>query len=224
MNVKLLFTTAAFAASSMVLFSCGESAPSGDSATVQEEQQAASSQGASYSVDTAASRVRFVGHGVGKNHPGVFKLSSGAVVVDNNLPTGGDFVINIQSMELEEKGGVFDEKLRPHMMSADFFEAEKFGTAKFEITGVQPYEANGTDTSVIEGANFRVSGNFTLKDVTKNITFPARIDISENSLSAKANFDIDRTQWQMSYGNDKSLGDKFINEKVNIELNLQAKK
>jgi hypothetical protein len=28
----------------------------------------------------------------------------------------------------------------------------------------------------------------------------------------------------MNYGNDKTLGDKFISETVNIELDLQAKK
>ena len=109
-------------------------------------------------------------------------------------------------------------------MSGDFFDADKFGTAKFEITKVEPYTPNSSDTSVVEGANFRISGNFTLKDVTKNITFPARIDLDGNTLKAKGNFDIDRRQWNMNYGNDKTLGDKFISEKVNIELDLQATK
>ena len=60
-------------------------------------------------------------------------------------------------------------------------------------------------------------------DVTKNITFPAQIDLDGNILKAKANFDIDRRQWNMNYGNDKTLGDKFISETVNIEMDLQAK-
>jgi polyisoprenoid-binding protein YceI len=158
------------------------------------------------------------------NHPGVFKLSSGNVAVANNQITGGEFVINIKSMDLEEKGGMFDSKLRPHLMSGDFFDADKFGTARFEITNVAPYQPNSSDTSIVEGANFNVSGNFTLKDVTKNITFPARIDLDENTLKAKGNFDIDRRQWNMNYGNDKTLGDNFISEKVNIELNLSARK
>jgi polyisoprenoid-binding protein YceI len=127
-------------------------------------------------------------------------------------------------MDLEQKGGMFDEKLHPHLLSGDFFDADKFSTAKFEITKVEPYKANSSDTSIVSGANFNVSGNFTLKDVTKNITFPARIDLDDNTLKAKGNFDIDRTQWKMNYGNDKTLGDKFISEKVNIELNLEARK
>ena len=218
-----LIIASLFAASSM-LPSCGDEAPKGDNATIQEKQQTAEAQGAQYAIDTAASRIRFTGHGVGKNHPGIFKLSSGSVAVANNHVTGGNFVINIKSMDLEQKGGMFDSKLRPHLMSGDFFDADKFGDAKFDITAVQPYNKTSTDTSIVEGANFMVSGNLTIRDKTKNISFPAKIDLDGNTLKAKSNFDIDRTQWEMRYGNDKTLGDKFISEKVNIELDLQAKK
>lgn len=207
-----------------VITSCGGGEPKGDDATIQEKQEASEVQGAQFAVDTTVSRVRFTGYGVGKNHPGKFKVSSGTVAIANDKVTGGSFTIDIKSLDLEQKGGMFDSKLRPHLMSGDFFDAEKFGTAKFDITGVQPYSATGSDTSVVTGANFTVSGNLTLKDVTKNISFPAKIDLDGNTLKAKSNFVIDRTQWQMRYGNDKTLGDKFIDEKVNIELDLQAKK
>ena len=207
----------------MILPSC-DNAPKGDNATITDEQKAADATGQVFVVDTANSKVRFIGYGVGKNHPGNFKLSSGTVAINNNQVTGGSFVINIKSMDVEEKDAMFQEKLKPHLLSGDFFDAEKFGTAKFEITGVEPYKADSKDTSIVEGANFNVSGNLTIKDVTKNITFPARIVLDENTLKGKADFDIDRTQWKMNYGNDKTLGDKFISEKVNIELDLQAKK
>ena len=208
---------------SVALFSCAD-APKGDDATITDKKSVADASGETFQIDTADSRIRFTGHGVGKNHPGVFKISSGSVAVAGNQVTGGSFVINIRSMDLEQKGGMFDEKLRPHLMSGDFFDAQKFNTARFEITKVEPYQANGSDTSIVEGANFSVSGNFTLKDVTKNITFPAKIDLDGNTLKAKGNFDIDRRQWNMNYGNDKTLGDKFISEKVNIELDLEATK
>jgi len=211
-------------AATISLSSCGENAPKGDDAVIQNEQQATAAEGTQFIVDTTTSRVRFTGNGVGKNHPGIFRLSSGNVAVSNNQVTGGSFVINIKSMELEEKGGMFDNKLRPHLMSGDFFDADKFATAKFDITAVKPYEKNSADTSIIDGSNFTISGNLTLKDVTKNVSFPPRIALDGITLKAKANFDIDRTQWQMNYGNDKTLKDKFISEKVNIELDLQAKK
>ena len=199
---------------------CSEG-PKGDKATIIEKQDASEAKGKVFAVDTAVSRIRFTGHGVGKNHPGTFHLSHGTVGVAGNEVTGGSFVINVKSMELEQKGGMFDKKLHPHLLSGDFFDADRFGTAKFEITKVEPYSSS--DTSVVRGANYKVSGNLTLKDVTKNITFPAQIDLDGNVLKAKANFDIDRRQWNMNYGNDKTLGDKFISETVNIEMDLQAK-
>ncbi len=224
MKNSAIITTGSFIAAIFCLVSCGNNPPKGDEATIQNEVQTTVAEGTQYIIDTTASRVRFVGNGVGKNHPGIFRLSTGSVAVANDQITGGSFIINIKSMELEEKGGMFDKKLRPHLMSGDFFDADKFGTAKFEITAVKPYERNNADTSIVDGANFTVSGNLTLKNVTKNVSFPARIDVDGSTLKAKANFDIDRTQWQMNYGNDKTLKDKFISEKVNIELDLKAKK
>ncbi len=209
---------------SLLAFAACSDAPKGDKAVITEEQQAAQSKGETFVVDKAASVIRFTGHGVGKNHPGKFRLSEGSVAVTNNQITGGKFLIDINSMELEQKGEMYQGKLQTHLMSGDFFDAKKFGTAQFEITKIEPYRGDGKDTSIVEGANFSVSGNFTLKDVTKNITFPAKIELDGNRLKARANFDIDRRQWQMNYGNDKTLGDQFISETVNIELDVEAQK
>lgn len=212
-----------FAIICLITAACNQ-APKGDEATITDKQEAADASGTTFKVDTAQSKIRFTGHGVGKNHPGTFKLSAGEVQISGDSVTGGNFVIDIRSMDIEQKEEMFQTKLKPHLLSGDFFDAEKFGNAKFEITKVQPYESNENDSSIVDGANFLISGNFTLKDVTKNITFPARIDLDFNTLKGEANFDIDRTQWQMNYGNDKTLGDKFISETVNIELDLEAKK
>jgi polyisoprenoid-binding protein YceI len=213
-----------FVAISACLTAACNQAPKGDEATITAKQEASESGGVSFAVDTAQSKIRFTGHGVGKNHPGTFKVISGKVQVAGNKISGGDFLIDIKSLDIEQRGEMFQTKLKPHLLSGDFFDADKFGTAKFQITKVEPYEPDQNDSSIVDGANFRISGNFTLKDVTKNITFPARIDLDDNVLKGEANFDIDRTQWQMNYGNDKTLGDKFISETVNIELDLQARR
>lgn len=208
-----------------ISFTACNDAKNGDEAAITEAQQPVEAgAGQMFMVDTNSSRVRFTGFGVGKNHPGNFRLSAGTVTLSGNDVTGGEFLININSMEMEEKGEMFQNKLRPHLLSGDFFDAAQFGTAKFVITKVEPYAADGKDTSVVAGANYSVSGNLTLKSETKNVTFPAKIDLDGNTLRAKANFDIDRRQWQMAYGNDKTLGDKFISETVNVKLDIEARK
>jgi len=214
---------ASIVAATVAFTSCSD-VPKGDQATISETQTVASTTGQTFILDTTESRIRFTGNGVGKNHPGTFRLSSGSIGLTGNQLTGGTFNIDINSLQVEEQGEMFQSKLKPHLLSGDFFDAGKFGTAKFEITKVEPFTASGTDTSIVDGANFSISGNLTLKEDTKNIRFPAKVDLDNNNLKAKANFNIDRTQWKMNYGNDKTLGDKFISETVNIELDLQAKK
>jgi polyisoprenoid-binding protein YceI len=210
----------AFAAGGLIT-SC-DKPPKGDEAVISDQVMPKDGVGEAFLVDTANSFVRFTGHGVGKNHPGIFKLSYGRVLATDNKVTGGTFVMDITSLDMEQEGEMIDNKLQPHLLSGDFFDAQNFGTSKFEITNVQPYEAKAGEKPLLEGANVTVSGNLQVKDVTKNISFPARIDLDGDRLEAKANFDIDRRQWQINYGNDKTLGDNFISETVNIELNLRA--
>lgn len=222
--MKKLSLFSAIAVIALSFTACSD-APKGDQALVADQQQVSTTTGTTtLSIDTAASSIRFTGNGVGKNHPGTFRLSSGDVTLSENQLTGGQFVININSMQVEEQAEIFQTKLKGHLLAPDFFDAAKYGTAKFEITKVEPYTATATDSSVVAGANYKISGNLTLKNVTKNLTFPAKVNVTDSGIEAKANFDIDRTNWDMKYGNDKSLGDKFISETVNIELDLQGKK
>lgn len=206
----------------VALFAC-QKAPKGDTAQISEADKPVEAVGKTFTVDTSRSWIRFTGNGVGKNHPGMFKLGYGTVSIDKDSISGGTFVIDINSVRMEQKDNAITTKLRPHLLSGDFFDVTKFATAKFEITDVISYKPKDGEKSLVEGANFYVSGNLTLKDVTKNITFPARVDLDGETLKTKANFDIDRRQWQMNYGNDKTLGDKFISETVNIELYVEAR-
>lgn len=222
-NMELRKTTQLLIIAALLMTAC-EKPSKGDDATISEAEEPVEATGKTFALDTSTSWVKFTGYGVGKNHPGMFKVAYGTVSVNNDSVSGGSFVIDIKSMVMQQKGKDIETKLRPHLLSGDFFDAEKFGTAKFEITNVGPYDPDkDAKKSLVEGANFLVSGNLTLKDETKNISFPVRVDLDGGTIKAKANFDIDRTQWKMNYGNDKTLGDKFIDEKVNIEFNIEAR-
>src|SRR5690606_6979294 len=111
-----------------------QKAPKGDQAVISNQVLPMSGDGDVFNVDTASSWIRFTGHGVGKNHTGTFRLQYGAVDVEDDQLTEGTFVIDISSLDPEEEGEVFDTKLRPHLLSGDFFDAANFGTSRFEIT------------------------------------------------------------------------------------------
>ncbi len=202
-----------------ILAASCQQAPEAANAETSEKQEAASVAGATaYSIDTTSSIISWIGtKPVGKHH-GDFKLASGSLSVENGAVKGGNFVIDIHSMKNHDlTDAETNGKLVGHLKSADFFDAEKFPTAKFEITGVEALQNDTTGTH-------KISGNLTLKDSTKNVTFPAKIVVTDNNVKAVATFNIDRTNWGLRYGNDQSLGDKFIRPEVNIALDIEAKK
>ncbi len=83
-------------------------------------------------------------------------------------------------------------KLTDHLKSPDFFEVDEFPTAKFESTQITG-----------EGARTVVTGNLTLHGVTKEISFPATVQVEGEGLLLASQFDIDRTQFGMTYGEGK---------------------
>lgn len=202
----------------LFLASC-QQAPDAANAETAEKQDVstAASGAATYTVDTTTSTVGWLGTKPVGQHHGDFKLASGALSVDNGNLVSGNIVIDINSIKDYDLEGEYNTKLIGHLKSPDFLDVEKHPTAKFEITAVEVLQ---NDTS----GTHKISGNLTLRDSTKNVTFPAKVNLTENELTAKANFNIDRTQWGLHYGNDKSLGDKFIRPEVNLTLNISAKK
>ena len=175
-----------------------------------------------YYVDLKNSYVNFMGSKPTGRHQGQFKLSEGFVQVKKNEIIGGTFTIDIASLAITDAKDALDEeskgKLAGHLLSMDFFDAERFGTAKFEIIAVETYEAptdveelNQEETE-LESTNptHYVIGNLEMIGITKSIKFPASISIDKKQLIAKATFNINRVDWGMRYGADESLGDKYI--------------
>lgn len=219
MKLKLFLLSLATAG---LLTSCVNT-PKGDEASVEGEQTVAEQTGATYSV-TPESVIYWVGSKPVGTHNGSINLSSGQFSMSEGVVTGGDFVIDINSLKVLDEGGeAYAADLQGHLLSDDFLASSTYPTAKFEITKVEPYTATPGAESVIADANYSVSGNLTIRDTTNNITFPAAIMTTENGVSVKASFNIDRTWWKIVYGNDQSLGDKFIRPEVNITLDVTAK-
>ncbi|MEX1187789.1 MAG: YceI family protein [Bacteroidia bacterium] len=75
-------------------------------------------------------------------------------------------------------------------------------------------------------ANYTIKGNLTIKGITKAITFPATVSMTDEAVNATAEFEIDRTEWDIKYGSGKffqDLGDKMIYDNFIIKLNIAAK-
>ena len=73
-------------------------------------------------------------------------------------------------------------------------------------------------------ATHTIKGNLTLKDSTKNISFPAKVIVDNKSATATADFKIDRTQWGLNYKGPNNPADWVISKDVNIKLAIAATK
>ncbi|TBH74019.1 YceI family protein [Aquirufa nivalisilvae] len=160
-------------------------------------------------VSTKASSIVWNAKKVTGEHTGTIGISAGKLVVNKNQITGGNFTIDMKSIVCKDiTDPEYNKKFVGHISSGDFFEIEKFPTAQFVITKV---------------AGNQVSGNLTIKGITKAITFPAQITVNNGKVSAKANITIDRTDYDIKFGSKKffeSIGDKAIFDDFSLAVTL----
>jgi hypothetical protein len=65
----------------------------------------------------------------------------------------------------------------------------------------------------------------TIKDISQLIAFPAKITFKDGQIFAQAEFNIDRTQWDIKYGSGqffKELADKAIKDEINFKIEISA--
>jgi len=214
--------------SSVVALAACNNAPDADKAGTTDAQVVASAEGTAYVIDSSTT-LTWTGAKPTGTHAGTFKVTEGSLIVDGNSLTGGGFTIDVNSLNNTDLAGDAENKgkLEGHLKSPDFFDVAKYPTAKFEITSVEPFIAL-TDSSSTKvktaDATHIIKGNLTLKDSTKNISFPANVAITANSATANADFNIDRTQWGMNYKGPNNPQDWVIDKEVNIKIALSATK
>ena len=204
------------AAIALTLGSCGSNASEASGA---DSVASADSSASTYTVDAAASNVVWFGtHAVGTgDHNGTINIAEGSLSIAGGNITAGSFVIDMASIKCTDSlPAEYLTKLHGHFAAEDFFNTAKYATAKFEITACE-VKAEGDNTHFI-------SGNLTIKDSTKNISFPAKVNLANGVITADANFTFDRTQWNLSYGNDKSFKDKFIHPDVTLKIHTVCSK
>lgn len=190
--------------------------PKGDKAhTTDEISDTINVLGNTYNINAEHSVVRWTGSKVTGSHTGTVKIQSGHIVIsDDNKLAGGDFTIDMHSILNEDLQGndEYKNKLENHLKSDDFFAVETNPISTFKITEVK----DATD----QGA--QVSGNLTLRGITKNISFPVEITSNtDKAFTANADFNINRKDWGVQY---EGMKDDLIADEINFKITLSADK
>ncbi len=152
------------------------------------------------------SSVAFVGSKVTASHEGSFQRFTGTV----NL--ADDITLSSFTVEIDTESVVTDnERLTGHLKSEDFFDVATYPTASFVSTAITAGAA--------EPNTHTVTGNFTLHGVTKEISFPATIAVTDEQVTATSEFSINRSDFGIVYA---GMADDLIREGVLIKLNIMA--
>ena len=225
-NLKLL----AIILSTGILASCGTGAGEKTQATDATEVKTSEFDMVMV-VDQDQSTLGWEGYKPTGQHHGIVGLNRGEVMLSDGKLTGGKFTFDMNTITVHDlTDPEWNGKLTGHLKSADFFEVETYPTATFEITEVKPVDANMVDLSKEKGdviPTHAITGNLTMKGITKGITFHARVDNNGDELVAESNmFFLDRTEWNVQFKSKKifaELKDDFINDEMGIKFQIVAK-
>lgn len=171
-----------------------------------------------YRIDTENSRLEWIGRNLGKRHFGSIAVQSGELVLAAGRLVQGNIVLDMNSIANQDLlDPAWNALLIRHLNSDDFFAVERFPTASFTLTG---WEASAGGAP--EAPNGIATGDLTIRDVTRSISFPAIVAWQQDgTIKAHAAFNIDRTLWNVGYGSCKlfeRLGMHLVHDLISLEL------
>ncbi|WP_449397856.1 YceI family protein [Chryseobacterium wanjuense] len=202
---------------------------SADKAATTTEQTVAEGKGEVLAVDAAASVVNWKAFHKGGFAPrwGTISVKSGELNVENGQVAAGNFIIDMNSIKVDPASVTEKDKkpadLEAHLKNPDFFDTAKNPTSDFKITSVADLKEAPKDA--VAGANKTVSGNLTLSGKTVNVTFPAKVDVVDNSASIQAKFTVNRADWGIKFGTSEADPAEWgISKDIEIAVDVKAKK
>ncbi|MGQ4351885.1 YceI family protein [Streptomyces drozdowiczii] len=168
-----------------------------------------------YTIDPAHSSIGFtVRHAMVTNVRGSFAEHEGSLKLDGSDPANSTASIDVKIASVDT--GIKDRD--GHLVSGDFFDAEKFPLMTFRSTSA---EQLGGDT-------YRLTGDLTIKDVTR----PLSIDLEFNG-SAKDVYgnervgfeggaEILRSDWGLTWNAALETGGVMVSDKVKLNFDISA--
>ncbi len=205
----------------VLLNGCSLNKENKTSGTGNKEMNSASDKGNKFKVVSSESKLEWEATKVAGKHNGTVDIGNGELFFDKGELSGGSFDIDFNSIKVTDLSDAdMNAKLTNHLKSDDFFSAASFPTGKFIIKSVSK-NTGGTAN------NYNISGSLTIKGITKDISFPASINLTNDNVIATSDIKLDRTLWDIKFRSGKfyeNLGDKLISDEFNIKFNIKAKK
>ena len=141
---------------------------------------------------------------------------------DATIETNGDDFSNARVTFTAEVNSITtgNDQRDEHLKSDDFFSADKFPSLKFVSTNIQK----------ISDSDFKMTGDFTIRDITKEIT----LDVEMHGIkkdpygNTKAGFEINgkvnRKEFGLKFHVLNEAGDLLVSDDIKILCEVQLQK
>ena len=170
-----------------------------------------------YSIDAAHSRIGFVArHAMVTKVRGSFNEFEGGGFFDAASPEKSHVEVKINAKSIDTRNADRDAHLRGN----DFFDMEQFPEISFVSTSVEPLESD----------HYRVTGDLTIKGVTKPVSVDfeytgSAVDPFQNHrVGFEGTVTVNRKDWGINWNAALEAGGVLVSEKVVLEFEISAVK
>lgn len=169
-----------------------------------------------YTVDVEKSSMEWLCKKIGGQHNGKVKIKEGSLVFDGNNLKGGSFTMDMTT--ITDLDSPDNKRLIDDILSNNFFDITKFPTSTFVITKVTPAGADQVN----------ITGNLTVKGITKPVSFSSSVKKEKNVVVAVANgVRVDRTKFDITFRSAtffSAIGNRAVDDEFELTITLLAKK
>jgi polyisoprenoid-binding protein YceI len=160
-------------------------------------------------INAEASAIKWTGKKILGSHDGIINLKEGFFTFEDEKLVGGEFLVDMTSIQVTDLEGETKEQLEGHLKNDDFFGVDQNPEAKMVFKTVQNLpKAHKVDAEL----------------TIKGQTHPVNLELELNENGAKTEFKVDRTKYGIRYGSGSffsNLGDNTIKDHFVLEVDAK---
>ncbi|HEY2297442.1 MAG TPA: YceI family protein [Jatrophihabitans sp.] len=171
-----------------------------------------------YTIDASHSRIGFVArHAMVTKVRGSFNDFEGTATIDGQTPSNSSVQVTINVESIDTRNAQRDD----HIRTNDFLDVATYPQITFVSTSVE--HVGGDDFGT-----FNVTGDLTIRGVTKSVTIPLEYQGSASDPfgNARVGFEgsvvINRKDWGVNWNAALETGGVLVSEKVTLEFEISA--
>ena len=167
-----------------------------------------------------SSVLRWTGRNLTNQHHGRIEMKSGWIGIGNEgVFEGGQVIVDMEKISCSDISDTgMNQILISHLSNIDFFLVEEFPEARFTLLETRLIPGNTPGQP-----NYSVTGEMTVRGVTKQLGFNAMINFIPDGVSFQAQVDLNRVLFGAVYGSGslfERLGMHLVNDLVTLDLTL----